>query len=103
MEQTVSAFFSGFNWTSLGIDAGIIVAIVGLVEGLKRKAFKKACVKSKWLPILFTCLLACLAAAAKTEPMRLQPLAGNILRYAGISTLVYVFSKPLLKKVGLKE
>jgi beta-lactamase regulating signal transducer with metallopeptidase domain len=93
-------FFEGLNWNTIGVDAGIVIGIVALCEALKRTVFKKVG-KTKNYMVLFTVLLSCIAAFAKTSPFHVQPFLGNILRYAGISTLVYILSKPLLKKVGL--
>lgn len=98
MEQ----FFSGFNWTSLGVDVGIVFGIVAGCEAVKRTVFKRSKESTKNVVLLLVFMLSVIAAVSKTDPLRLQALLGNVLRYAGVSTLLYVLAKPALKKIGVK-
>lgn len=93
-----SSFFSGFDWKSLGIDAGIVAAVIGLCEVFKRVVFKKDKNGTK-KAIILDVALSVVAAACVTTPFKMQPFGANILRYAGISTLAYLVAlKPFLQK-----
>lgn len=85
----------GLDWGSLGIDAGIIAAIVGMTQGFKVMVLRRK--KVRWL-ILVPVVLGVLAALVKADAMTLRAVGELALKYAGLSVAAYSAGKVVAGK-----
>jgi hypothetical protein len=77
--------------TSLGINAGIIVAIMGITEVAKSQ-FDPAGKLARFY-ILLPTFLGLVAALVMTRPLEVQELAKNAILYVGAAVYLYKFGR----------
>lgn len=75
------------DFTSLGLDASILFAIVGISELIKNKLDKKN--KFKRFYILLPLIISFIAAIFVSEPFTWQEYLKNVFIYTGVSSYGY--------------
>lgn len=75
------------DFTSLGLDASILFAIVGISELIKNKLDKEN--KFKKFYVLLPLIISFIAATFVSEPFTWQEYLKNVFIYTGISSYAY--------------